>query len=229
MEWATTIFSFENRLERSDYIERIWRTRSAPDKSMLAVAVPHWEILVLKHTSRATSMIVRGPQTKARIVGIPEAEEFLGIEFKLGTFLPALAAATLVDGANELGAASGSQINFAKSNWEIPNFENAADFVARLLKKGELVRDPMVQQVLSRRPVALTERSVQRRFLRATGLTCATIRQIERAERTVELLTAGTPILDAVDFAGYSDQAHMTRSLQRFFGRTPAKLASARQ
>lgn len=229
MEWATTIFSFEHRLERSNYVERIWRTRSAPDKAMLAVAVPHWEILVLKHANRMPSMILRGPQTKARVVGIPEAEEFVGIEFKLGTFLPAFAAATLVDGACELGSATGCHINFAKSNWEIPGFENAADFVARLVRKGELVRDPLVPQVLSRRPVALTDRSVQRRFLRATGLTCSTIRQIERAERTVASLTAGTPILDAVDMAGYSDQAHMTRSLQRFFGKTPAKLAPARR
>ena len=31
--------------------------------------------------------------------------------------------------------------------------------------------------------------------------------------------------IDAVDIAGYSDQAHMTRSLQRFVGRTPGQLA----
>jgi AraC-like DNA-binding protein len=42
------------------------------------------------------------------------------------------------------------------------------------------------------------------------------------------LLTAGTSILDAVEIAGYSDQAHMTRSLQRFLGKTPGKLASGK-
>jgi hypothetical protein len=40
------------------------------------------------------------------------------------------------------------------------------------------------------------------------------------------LLTAGTPILDAVEIAGYSDQAHMTRSLQRFLRKTPGRLGS---
>jgi AraC-like DNA-binding protein len=65
---------------------------------------------------------------------------------------------------------------------------------------------------------------VQRRFLHATGLSYSTVRQIERAERAVELLSTGVSILDAVDIVGYSDQAHMTRSLRRFVGRTPGQL-----
>jgi methylphosphotriester-DNA--protein-cysteine methyltransferase len=85
-----------------------------------------------------------------------------------------------------------------------------------------------VEQILLRKPVAITERSVQRRFLRATGLTYGAVRQIERAERTAAWLTAGTSILDAVEIAGYSDQAHMTRSLQRFLGKTPGSLVSGK-
>jgi methylphosphotriester-DNA--protein-cysteine methyltransferase len=134
----------------------------------------------------------------------------------------------LVDVDRELGAVSRTKINLAGSNWEIPDFENAADFVARLARDGVLVRDPLVEQTLLRKPVAITERSVQRRFLRATGLTYGAVRQIRRAERTVALLTAGTSVLDAVEIAGYSDQAHLTRSLQRFLGKTPGKLASGR-
>jgi len=66
------------------------------------------------------------------------------------------------------------------------------------------------------------------RFLHATGLTYATVRQIERAKRTAALLSAGTSILDAVEIAGYSDQAHMTRSLQRFLCKTPGRLISGK-
>jgi AraC-like DNA-binding protein len=226
MEWATTIFPIENRIEPSDFVERIWRTRSVPEKAMISVAVPHWQIVVVKNSRGQTSVIVRGPETTASIVEIPRDAEFLGIEFKLGTFMPALAVKTLVDVGRELNAASKTKINLAGSNWEIPSFENAVDFVAHLARDGALVRDPVVEQTLLRKPVAIAERSVQRRFLRATGLTYGTVRQIERAERTVALLTAGTSILDAVEIAGYSDQAHMTRSLQRFLGKTPGKLAS---
>jgi hypothetical protein len=225
MDWATTIFPIENRIEPSDFVERIWRTQGVPEKTMISVAVPHWQMVVVKSSRGPSSVFVRGPETTATIVDIPQAEEFVGIEFKLGTFMPNLAVEALVDVGKELGAVSRTKINLAGSNWEIPSFENAGDFVARLARDGALVRDPLVEQTLLRKPVTVTERSVQRRFLRATGLTYGAVRQIERAERTVALLAAGTFTLDAVEIAGYSDQAHMTRSLQRFLGKTPGKIA----
>jgi AraC-like DNA-binding protein len=68
-------------------------------------------------------------------------------------------------------------------------------------------------------------RSLQYRFLRATGLTRKTIRQIERARGAVSPLERGTPIPDAAFELGYFDQAHLTNSLKRFVGRTPAQIA----
>lgn len=224
MEWATTIFPFESRVEPSDFVERIWRTRSVVADTMISVAVPHWQIVVVKPLDGPASMLVRGPETAASIVGIPQDAEFLGIELKIGTFMPDLAPDTLVDISRELAPVSPSRVHLAGSSREIPNFENAADFVRHLARDGVLVRDPVIDQTLSRRSVEITERSVQRRFLRATGLSYGMVRQIERAERTAALLTAGTSILDAVDIAGYSDQAHMTRSLRRFLGKTPGSL-----
>lgn len=224
MEWATTIFPFENRIEPSNFIERIWRTRGVPERAMISVAVPHWQVVIIEHSRHPPRVVVRGPETKASIVEIPQGADFVGIEFKLGTFLPDLPNDTLVDVGRQLDAASSTKINLAGSNWEIPSFENAADFVAHLARKGALARDSVVEQVLLRQPVAMTERSVQRRFLRATGLTYGMIRQIERAERTAALLMAGTSIPACVEIAGYADQAHMTRSLQRFLGKTPGKL-----
>lgn len=224
MEWASTIFPIEDRTERSDFVERIWRTPGVPDKAMISVAAPYWQIVVVKSAHAPTSVFVRGPETKASVVGIPQDADFFGIEFKLGTFIPSLPVGMLVDIGRELDAVSGTKINLAGSDWQIPSFENAADFVARLAKAGALVRDPLVEQTLLRQPVAISERSVQRRFLRATGVTYGMVRQIERAKRTAALLAAGTPILEAVESAGYSDQAHMTRSLQRFLGKPPGKL-----
>ncbi|MFE0018653.1 helix-turn-helix domain-containing protein [Mesorhizobium sp. NPDC059054] len=225
MEWATTIFPIESRVEPSDFVERIWRTHSVAADSMISVAVPHWQIVVVKQADRPASMLVRGPETAASIVGIPRDAEFLGIELKIGTFIPDLAPDTLVDIGKELASTSPSRVHLAGSSWEIPDFENAADFIRHLAKADVLVRDPIVDQTLSRKPVEVTERSVQRRFLRATGLSYGMVRQIERAERTAALLMAGTSILDAVDIAGYSDQAHMTRSLRRFLGKTPGSLS----
>jgi AraC-like DNA-binding protein len=71
----------------------------------------------------------------------------------------------------------------------------------------------------------MSVRSLQYRFLRATGLTHKTIQQIERARSAVSLLEQGTPISDTAFELGYFDQAHLTNSLKRFVGRTPAQIA----
>lgn len=228
MEWAATLFPIETRTEPSDFIERVWRTRSVPDTAMISVAVPHWQIVVVRHSGRPTSVIVRGPETKATIVDIPRDAEFLGIEFKLGTFIPTLAVETLADIGSELAAVSETRVSLAGSKWEIPNFDNAEDFVTRLVREEVLVCDPVVEQTMLRESVALTERSVQRRFLRATGLNYGSVRQIHRAKRAAALLIGGTSILDTVDVTGYSDQAHLTRSLKRFLGKTPGSLVSGK-
>jgi methylphosphotriester-DNA--protein-cysteine methyltransferase len=65
--------------------------------------------------------------------------------------------------------------------------------------------------------------------LQATGLTLATIRQIKRARLAVTLLEQGVSILDAVNHAGYADQPHLTRSLKRYIGQTPAQIVRMSQ
>ena len=71
-------------------------------------------------------------------------------------------------------------------------------------------------------------RSIQRRFLRITGLTQRDIRSIERAQQAAVLLGSGKPILDTVYEAGYADQQHMTHSLKHLLGQTPAQIAGIR-
>jgi len=118
----------------------------------------------------------------------------------------------------------------ARSFWlngsavEYPSFDNAETFVGRLAKAGALSRDSVVEDTLLRRPGDLSLRSVQRRFLRSTGVTYATFHQIERARYATILLREGVSILDVVSRLGYFDQAHLTRSLRRFIGETPTKI-----
>jgi len=78
--------------------------------------------------------------------------------------------------------------------------------------------------VLRGEPQELSPRSIQRRFLHATGLTQGSIRQIERARYATTLLQQGVSILDAVMRAGYADQPHLTRSLKCFIGKTPDQI-----
>jgi AraC-like DNA-binding protein len=87
-----------------------------------------------------------------------------------------------------------------------------------------LVHDPIVESALRGEPQELSPRSVQRRFLQATGLTQGAIRKIERARHATMLLQQGVSILHTVERAGYSDQAHLTRALKHLIGKTPAQV-----
>jgi hypothetical protein len=111
------------------------------------------------------------------------------------------------------------------SAWELPTFENAEVFVDRLIRQGILVRDPVVEAAIQGHTPDMSIRSMQYRFLQATGLTHKTIQQIERARSAVSLLERGTAISDTAFELGYFDQAHLSNSLKRFVGRTPAQIA----
>ena len=170
-------------------------------------------------------MTIRGPETKATPMDFSEGAEWVGIDFKLGTFLPHLPPAVIRD-LNDvnLPEASGHSFWLCGSAWQFPTFENADTFVDRLVREGLLVRDAVVDAVTKGQPQALSPRSVQYRFVQSTGLTQRTIRQIERARHAAARLMQGVSILDIVYEAGYSDQPHLTRALKRFIGYTPAQI-----
>ena len=70
-------------------------------------------------------------------------------------------------------------------------------------------------------------RSAQRRFVRATGITYAAYRTIERARIRRTCCARGFPIIDVAHRAGYYDQPHLTRSLKYLIGQTPLEVARA--
>jgi AraC-like DNA-binding protein len=216
-------FTYEERLPDSPFVETIWRTRAESDGRDTAAADGRWEIIVIRQSGRLR-LSVSGPMTKAAPVSYTEGDEYLGIRFKLGTFMPYLPPRNLLDGAALVPQATRKTFWLGDSHWQLPDYENVETFVARLVRSGMLVRDPIVGAVLQDRATDMSLRSVRRRFLLATGLTQSTIRQIERARHASALLQQGVSILDTVYQAGYADQPHMTRSLKRFIGQTPAQI-----
>jgi len=225
LQRAVRLFHIEERAADSPFVEKVWRTRSVPCKAFISVAVTHWEMVVTRQDGRAY-LTVRGPETKATTAPIPANAEFFGIQFRLGAFMPILPVGELVDGALTLPEAVGKSFRLNGSAWEFPGFDNADSFVKRLVREGLLIRDPVVVAALQDRPMELSRRTVERRVRRATGLTRGAIRQIERAGQAAELLDGGATILDAVEGLGYADQSHLTRSLKRFLGQTPAEIVA---
>lgn len=224
---AAQIFALEEADPGSPIVEKVWRTRSVPFASFTSVATARWQVVVTRHRDREL-LTVRGPETRPTTVPIPEDAEFVGVQFRLGTVLPGLPVAQLVDRAVNLPGAGRRAFWLAGSAWELPTFDNVDVFIRRLMRKGLVVRDPIAEAALRGRLTDVSLRTVQRRIQRATGLTHATILQIERAHRAVTLLESGAAIMDTVERLGYADQPHLTRALRRFIGHTPARVVRDR-
>lgn len=220
---------FEDRQSDSPLVERVWRARSERAGAFVSVAASHLE-MVVSRVGGKVFLTLRGPETKPSHADCPADGDWLGIRFALGTFLPNHPTNTLIDRQDEQLPDLGERFELDGVTWEYPTFDNVETFVQRLARRGIIARDAAVaatvggdRRALSHR--TLSPRSRQRHFLRATGITLARLSQIERARYATTLLQEGVSILDAVHQAGYFDQAHLTRSLTRFIGQTPARIA----
>jgi AraC-like DNA-binding protein len=218
-------FAFDTRPANSSLVEIVWHTHSERPGTFTSVAASNWEMVITTFGGKIM-ITARGPETKASQADFPADAEFFGITFKLGTFMPHLPIKTLLDKQDAtLPEASSNSFWLCGSAWELPTFENADVFVDRLIRQGILVRDPVVEAAIQGHTPHMSIRSLQYRFLQATGLTHKTIQQIERARSAVSLLERGTAISDAAFELGYFDQAHLSNSLKRFVGSTPAQIA----
>ncbi|HEY7036352.1 MAG TPA: helix-turn-helix domain-containing protein [Thermomicrobiales bacterium] len=223
------VFSIDARPSDSPFVNEIWRARSERAGSFVSIAATQWEMVVTRHHGKLTTLTVRGPETTATPLSYPEDGEWCGIRFRVGTFLPPLPVGDLVDRGVSLPEAGSQSFWLQGAAWQFPDYENADTFVDRLVREGILAHDPVVETALKGHPTDVSRRSVQRRFVETTGLTQNTIRQIERARRAMTLLQQGVAILDVVHEAGYYDQPHLTRSLKRWLGQTPAQIVGAIQ
>jgi hypothetical protein len=177
-----------------------------------------WEYEGLPHAG------VSGPETAAGTAPVPEGAAFVGIEFAIGTSLRNLPISSLTDGGVELPDTTRRSFQLAGSRWETPGPDDAEALVERLVLDGAVVRDPLVGEVLRGGRPEVSDRTVERRFRAATGLTRGAVRQIERAREAAHLLAAGKGAADVVASLGFFDQSHLARALRRYVGRTVTQL-----
>ncbi len=213
----------EARPSDSPYIERVWRSSSRDVDRMTSIATAHWELVFWEQHGQINAS-VQGPESRARPAPVPEDTTFFGISFSVGTSMPHLPVSRLVDGSVEIPDVTRRSFWLKGSAWRLPDYDNAEAFVRRMAREGVLDRDPVVTAVLGGASPDLSERTVQRRFVAATGLTRGAIRQIDRARRAAVLLQEDVPIHEVVHRLGYFDQPHLARSLTRYIGRTATQL-----
>ena len=219
---------FENRKSTSPFVDCVWRSQSRAGGSFLSMAEGNIELVVTKLPG-LTAVTLRGPVTRATFVECPPDGEWVAIRFRLGTYFPQLPTATLLDHQDlQLPVLANGRFWLSGLSWEIPTYDNAEDFVARLALAGVVARSHAADAAVAGDVDWMSQRSVQRHFVRATGMTLGNFQQIQRARHAAELLMSGRSILDTAFEAGYFDQAHLTRSLKQLVGMTPSRLARER-
>jgi hypothetical protein len=216
-------FEFDYKPSDSPLVDFIYTTRSETSASFISAAAYHSELVVTKQNGK-TTLSIRGPESKASQAPIPENAEFMGIVLKLGAYMPKLPPVNLLDNNSVHLEESSYNAIWLGSAWQIPNYENVDTFISRLVREGLLVYEPLVSAVIENKPLDISLRTIQRRFLQATGVTHKTIQQIDRAKEAAKLLEEGRAILDTSYELGYFDQAHLTKSLKHYLGMTPSEI-----
>jgi hypothetical protein len=174
----------------------------------------------------ATTVHLRGPQTRATTLSCPRDAEYFGADFRLGAYLPMFAPARLANLQDVvLPILPDGRILLDGRAWEMPAPQNLDVFIDRLTRAGLLVFDSLAEELRHGATGTVPERTAQSRFVRAVGLSRRKLQLIERARHAARLLRAGTAIADVVCGAGYYDQPHLTRVMRQLIGYTPAELA----
>ncbi len=215
--------NIEKRPSDSPFVEMVWRSRSEDISTFISIAGFQLDLVVWKEDDKIHAALI-GPETRATTAPVPSHTEFFGIIFRPGVFMPHLSLTMLVDRNFNFSISSGHTFWLKNATYELPTYENAESFVKRLVRDDILAQEPVIESVLRGCPPDMSLRSVQRRFLGATGLSYRTMQQIDRARQAAILLRQGVSILDTVYETGYFDQAYLTKSLKYFIGQTPTQL-----
>jgi AraC-like DNA-binding protein len=213
----------DQRSSDSPYLETVTRGQMMSDGPQIRPSEVHWHMVFASYHGRVQSVFV-GPWTAAGVANWKAGAEILWVKFSLGTFMPHLPVRDFLDVETLLPGAASRSFWLKSSAWQFPDYDNVETFVDRLVHEGVLVHDPVVKAALQDQLPGMPPRTVRHRFLQATGLSQSHILQFERARRAEILLRQGVSILETVFELGYYDQPHLTRSLKRFIGRTPAQI-----
>jgi Helix-turn-helix domain len=216
----------QTRPVESPYLESITELRFTAAGETLMQPDGCWDIAILKRGDDV-QVLRTGLTTRAVAYEHSPGDETLVISFKPSAFMPLMPGEVMRDEGVLLEKFGRGNFWIGTDVREIPNFENADVFVEHLVRQEIVQSNDVVASVLEGQPKAMSERTMQRHFLRTTGLTYKSFTLIERAQKAMSLLRMGRPAADVAFALGYADQAHMINSLRTIMGQTPGQIARA--
>lgn len=217
--------NLEERISTHPYLHSVWRSKTRDQESLIISAKSTWDIIITENTSHVCIQLWaphKQPQP-IRVGQEGEVSRFTGLRFTTGVYVAeavqhAMQGRNMVDLINKDG-----YFRLGKEKLAIPNYDTAEFFADIARKKGLLLLDKIIENVLSMPTMTLPVRSVQRRFLHRTDMSKTQVNQLHRAQYVASLLRQGHTLAEAATTAGYTDQAHMTRTFKTLFGMTPRK------
>lgn len=182
-----------------------------------------WDLVFIRRRDRIVALRT-GLTTRPDVVTYGPGDEILTLSFLPSTYMPSMPGDAMRDEGVILETFGPRDVWIGRAVREIPTFENAESFVERLARDGIIESNDVVGSIVRGQPKALSERTMQRHFLRTTGLTYKHFTMIERAHQAVALIRQGGAAAEIASATGFSDQAHMTNSLKRIMGKTPGEI-----
>lgn len=219
---------YEEHHPDSPVLECIWQSRATRDERYLVPAVEYWDLWFTRAPDGELGAGLSGPNLGHRWVRSTIGEHSWGIQLKAHVVLPGVSKRLLLGGEQQLVVEAG-HVTLARHAVPFPEFADLEAFADRLLKLDILRWDDDVRRMLSGDDAGYSERHRQRRVRAATGMTRKQIQQLSRAREAFALLMQGVQPSECAARCGFSDQAHLTRSLRVFHGQTPAQVLSGRQ
>jgi hypothetical protein len=207
-------------------VQSVNRTVFARDGQMTFLPDQAWDLTFIRN--RHGLMVLRtGLTTRPVQFDYEEGDENFSIAFRPHALMPLLPGDRMRDEGVMLETAGPDRFMLGSDVFEIPRIDTVESLVTRLLSREAVETNPLVASVTAGHPMAATERTLQRHFLRTTGLTLKTFSQIARARQAMTMLAQGTAAAEIAFTLGYADQPHLIRSLRTFMGATPGQIARA--
>jgi hypothetical protein len=183
-----------------------------------------WDIAILNMGGQRF-VLRTGLTTRPDLVDHNPGDEILTISFRPNAFMPLMPGEVMRNEGVVLDGFGRSDFWIGTDVREIPTLDNVDVFVDRLVRDGIIENNDVVASIVDGHPKAMSERTMQRHFLKTTGLTYKHFTLIQRAQKAVSLLRMGQKAADVAFALGYSDQAHMINSLRQIMGQTAGEIA----
>jgi AraC-like DNA-binding protein len=205
------------------FIETVWKTHNLSDGIYTATPDAAWDLILAINPDGSKFVFIAGQATKPSDIPYKANSSSVVISFIPGAYMPAYPGDTMLDSIEMLPNFDDEHFMLAGHTFAFPTYENAEELVDKLVNLRILKLDTIVDVATrSTKKPALSERAIQRHFTRTTGLTHKYLSQIQRAKDAVRMLQQGKKPIDVAMEMGYTDQAHLSKSLKKIMRKKPS-------